>query len=172
MKYIILILLTCLFMAAEAQTTDKTALHKEVKNTLLFSYGGPGIYFSAVYERHVMAKESYSAGLKAGIGTSFSAVLFPYELSLPFGAFFLYGGRNHHLDLSLNATAYILDQYNFQNNSNNKEVRFLYIPSLAYRFCKPSGGFTARLGVSPVINVNRITNTFAPWIDAGIGWSF
>ncbi len=169
---LLLIIITGLSVTAGAQSTDNTELRDKAKNGIHLSYGGSGIYFSTMYERHIITKEAWNAGLKAGIGSSFSSVLFPYEFSIPAGAFFLYGKGNHHLDLSANITAYLMDQYDYPKDRSYKEVRFLLAPSLAYRYQKPAGGFIGRFGVSPVFNFNKVKNSFAPWVDLSIGWGF
>jgi len=169
---LMLIFLMGLFVISNAQEKEALERQTEAKNVLYLSYGGPGIYFSAMYERHLLIRRNYHIGVKGGIGSSFSAVIFPAEFNIPLGAFFVYGKRMHHIDLSANVTCYMLDQYNYTENKNSKELKFLFIPSIVYRYQKPTGGFTTRAGISPVIHLNSVSHSFMPWVDVGVGWAF
>jgi hypothetical protein len=143
-----------------------------VKNAAYFSFGGPAIYYSLNYERTLVAKEKYSLGVKAGFGTNFSPVAFPDEFSIPLGVHFLYGKNKGHLDVSLNITNYFLQQYDYDSGAYSKELHLLYVPSIAYRFQKPEGGLMFRAGLSSIININPVTDSFVPWIDLSVGWAF
>lgn len=171
-KIILIIVLLHIYISGIAQEADIENTPVEAKNAVNISYGGAGIFFSAIYERHVIAGQGYNFGIKGGIGSSFSAALFPHEFSFPVGAFFLYGKGRHHLDVSMNVTSYLLEQYSYVEDKTNKELRLLYVPSVCYRFQKPEGGFTGRFGISPVININGVTNSFMPWVDVSLGWAF
>lgn len=143
-----------------------------VKNTVYCSFGGGGVFFSLNYERHLIVHHQYTWGVKGGLATSFSSVLFPSEFSIPLGSYFLYGKKNSHLDLSFSLTSYLLQQYDHNKDENYKELKLLCTPSVAYRYQKKSGGFTARFGFSPIIYFNSIRHSVMPWIDISIGWTF
>lgn len=163
------VLLTCFSIGQERQISTTTP---QALNAVYLSYGGPGIFFSTIYERQLINGNNYNIGVKGGIGTSVSSVLFPHEFNFPLGIFFLYGKRKHHLDVSANLTSYLLEQYNYAADKSKKELRLLYVPSVCYRYQKPNGGFMGRIGFSPVFNRNDVTNTFMPWIDVSVGWAF
>jgi hypothetical protein len=171
-RFFLLIALINIVILSEAQEYDQAKEPLRAKNSVYASAGGPGIYFSVIYERHIIIKKKYSLGIKGGIGTSFSSVLFPGEFNFPIGILFLYGKKNSHLDFSLNVTNYLLKQYDFHDENSETEIRLLFVPSIAYRYQKPEGGFMAKIGFSPVIHFNSVTNTYTPWIDIGIGWAF
>jgi len=173
MKRILLVItLIGLMVNTKSQEKHENVTSSVSKNSVYASAGGAGIYFSLIYERRLLLKEKYSVGIKGGIGTSFSSVLFPQEFNFPLGAFFLYGKRNNHLDISLNVSNYLLEQYDPQKDQNIKELKLLFVPSVSYRFQKPKGGFMARLGFSPIINFNSVTSSISPWIDISVGWAF
>ena len=173
MKNIYLTLIfTGLFISLNAREMETGNTPPEARNAISISYGGGGMYFSLIYERHLIRKESYNIGVKGGMGTSFSSVLFPGEYNISVAAFFLYGKRMHHLDFSANVTGYFLNQYNYTEDETNKELRLLYIPSICYRYQKQEGGFVARAGISPIFNFNAVTNSFTPWVDVSVGWAF
>jgi len=161
-----------LTVSAHSQSSKKEDDTGNANNAVYASLGGPSIYLSAIYERHMLIKPNYSLGVKGGVGSSFSAVLFPEELSFPIGIFFLYGSKKGHLDMSLSAVPYILQQYDNVRERSYKEARLLYVPSLAYRYQKRTGGFIGRAGISSVINRNRVSTTWTPWIDLSLGWAF
>lgn len=173
MKRILLIItLIGLILSVKSQEKQEDIAQSIAKNAAYASAGGAGIYFSLLYERQLFIKEKYSVGIKGGFGTSFSSVLFPQEFNIPLGVFFLYGKKNSHLDISLNGSNYLLDQYDPQKDKNFKELKLLFVPSVAYRFQYPEGGFMARFGFSPIINFNSVTNSISPWIDISVGWAF
>jgi len=173
MKRTLLILIFIFFISpVKGQEISKENNSVIAKNNVYASLGGPGIYFSLIYERIVLNDKKFSLGIKGGIGTGLSSVLFPDEFNFPIGVYFLYGKRNSHLDLSMNVTSYLLQQYDYTKDNNYKELRLLVVPSVSYRYQKPEGGFLLRAGFSPIININSITNSFVPWIDISIGWSF
>jgi hypothetical protein len=125
-----------------------------------------------MYERELLAGNSFSTGVKGGVGLSFSSVLFPSEFSIPVGGYFLYGKRKSHLDLSINISNYILQQYDYEDSSDYKELRVLIIPSIVYRYQKPEGGLLFRTGLSAIMNFNSVSNSFSPWVDLSVGWAF
>lgn len=169
-----LLFLTFLFLiiSGNSQEVIKANDFQVAKNSVIASVGGAGVYYSILYERQVFSKEKYSIGVKGGIGSSFSPVLFPNEFNFPVGAFFLYGKKNSHLDLSISLTSYILQQYDFENSKNSNEYRLLSVPSIAYRYQKKNGGLIGKIGFCAIINFNSVTNSFVPWLDVGVGWAF
>jgi len=171
-RFFLLLALINIVIIAKPQEYEQSNDPVQAKNSIYASAGGPGIYFSAIYERHIIFKNNYSLGVKGGVGTSFSSVLFPGEFNFPIGILYLYGKKNSHLDISLNATGYILKQYDYQEENYNHELRWMFVPSIGYRYQKREGGFVAKIGFSPVIHFNSVTNTYTPWIDIGIGWAF
>jgi hypothetical protein len=169
----LLIIVFFLFVTSlNSQSFSREGGGEGVKNTAYFSFGGPAIYYSLNYERHLVVKEKYSLGLKAGFGTNFSPVAFPDEFSIPLGVYFLYGKKKGHLDVSFNITNYFLQQYDYDSGAYSKELHLLYVPSIAYRFQKPEGGLMFRAGLSSIININPVTDSFVPWIDISVGWAF
>lgn len=141
-------------------------------NSVYFSIGGAGIYNSLNYERTFVYTNKYSAGVKVGIGSSFSPALFPNEFMIPVGGYFLFGKKNSHIDLSFCATNYFLEQYDYSDDKNYKELKLLLVPSVAYRFQKSRGGLIGRIGFSPIINFNKKRNPGSPWLDVSLGWAF
>lgn len=171
-RILLLITLMGFIVCAKSQEKYEEITSSVAKNAAYASAGGAGIYFSLIYERQLFLKEKYSAGIKGGIGTSFSSVLFPQEFNFPLGVYFLYGKRNNHLDISLNVSNYLLEQYDPQKDQNTKELKLLFVPSVAYRYQKPGGGFMARVGFSPIMNFNSVTSSISPWVDISVGWAF
>lgn len=160
----------------DATGSDPSTFKKDTgtyaPNSVYLSFGGPAIYFSLIYERQLLIEKNYSFGVKGGIGSTFSSVLFPHEFSLPVGAFFLYGKRKHHLDLSFSVSNYLIEQYEYLENETRRELKLLLVPSAGYRFQDKEGGLILRAGISPLINFNFMTDTFTPWVDLSVGWSF
>ncbi len=150
---------------------NENRISSSASNGVYISYGGPGIYFSMTYERLLLAGNSYCAGAKAGLGTSFSPAIRP-EFSVPVGGFFLYGKRNSKLDLGLALSGYFMRQYDYELNKQTMELQPLIIPTLGYRYQKSAGGLIIRAGLASVIHLNKITHVFSPWVDLSIGYAF
>lgn len=171
-KYILTTIMFFTIYTIYSNNTRQSFETEYALNSVYFSVGGAGIYNSLNYERTLIFTDKYSAGVKIGVGSSFSAVLFPNEFTVPVGAYFLFGKNNSHIDFSFCATNYILEQYNYSDNKNYKELKLLLVPSLAYRYKKSEGGFIGRIGFSPIINIDKKRNPAAPWFDVSIGWAF
>lgn len=167
-----LILLVSIIICIKAQQKNDTRDHARVKNAIYLAYGGAGIYFSLMCEHQLIKTDNMHVGAKAGIGTSFSLVLFPSEYNFPVGAYILYGNNKGHIDFSMCLTNYLLEQYDYTNDLTYHELKILMIPSIGYRFQKKQGGVMFKAGVSPIINFNKTTNGVAPWLDVGVGWGF
>ena len=171
-KGIVILILLISFIYSRAKSSPVMASDPVTKNAVYFSFGGAGFYYSINYERQFVVGKNYYLGVKGGIGTSFSSVLFPHEFSIPTGIFFLYGKNRSHLDISMNLSGYFLEQYDYFEDRHYKKLSLLFVPSVVYRYQKPGGGFMGRAGISPVINVNKVSNSFTPWIDLSLGWAF
>lgn len=168
----ILLLLLSIFISLKSQKMNETNNEAGVKNAIILSYGGSGIYFSLMYEHQLIQTDNMQIGAKAGVGTSFSSVLFPFEFNVPVGVTFLYGKNNSHIDFSMCFTNYLMEQYNYEKEKRHHELKFLITPSVGYRFQKKQGGIMFKAGISPIINFNKTTNVIIPWLDVGVGWGF
>ena len=169
---ILLIFLISFVTCTKAQQENETRDHADVNNTFYLAYGGAGIYFSLMYERHLIKTDNIHVGAKAGMGTSFSSVLFPSEFNFPVGAYIFYGKNKGHIEFSLSMSNYLLEQYDYAEDQTIRTLKNLIVPSLGYRFQKKQGGVMFKAGVSPIINFNKTTNVVTPWLDVGIGWGF
>jgi hypothetical protein len=141
-------------------------------NAVLLSFGGGGVYASLAYERLLVILPAWSLGVKAGFGTTVSSAFSPPEISIPLGGYALYGKGNSKLDLGLSFTGYIMWQYDFEATGRYAELQPLIVPSVAYRFQKPEGGFIFRAGLCSMIHLNHLAPTYSPWIDLGVGYGF
>ncbi len=169
---ILLTFLISFVTCTKAQQENETRDHADVNNTIYLAYGGAGIYFSLMYERHLIKTDNIHVGAKAGIGSSLSSVLFPSEFNVPVGAYILYGKNRSHIDFSMCFTNYLLEQYDYEKDKRYNELKLLIIPSLGYRFQNKPGGFMFKAGLSPIIHFNETTNVIAPWLDVAVGWGF
>ena len=159
-------------LPVQSQVSNRDAEAPVARNSISASFGGAGIYYALNYERLLFQHRKISIGARAGIGTDFSSALFGRELSLPVGAFILYGKKNSRMELSLCLTNYLMDQYDYAEDRDKRAYRALLVPSFGYRYQKSAGGFTARIGFSPVINLHKSSGPAMPWIDLGVGWAF
>ena len=142
------------------------------RNSLLAGFGGSGIYTSIMYERSIIQTGRFQFGAKGGVGFSPLKLSFPREWNFPVGIFLIYGENNHHPDLSLNVASLFIQQYDLETGVTFGEYNALFIPTLAYRFQKPTGGVTLKFGLSPVFYFNSVRTSIVPWFELGAGWSF
>lgn len=159
-------------LSAKGQTSLTEEKAPPARNAILGSFGGPGLYFSVIYERHLVSSNKVNFGLRAGLGSSFSSVLFSDEFNVPLGVFLLLGKNKNHVDLSVNMSPYVLSQSNLPTREKTKELKVLFIPSIAYRYQPKAGGFVGRIGFSPVFYFNPVSDSLMPWVDLSVGWAF
>jgi hypothetical protein len=171
MKNIVFLIILLFSMEIKGQSPADPQ-EGSARNSILAVFGGSGIYTSLVYERCLVRTGDFQYGAKAGVGFSPFSLTFPHEYNVPAGIFLIYGPKNHHADLSLNVSNMLIRQYDLTTEVSYREYRVLFVPALAYRYQKPSGGFTGKIGISPVIYFNRIQTTISPWFELGGGWAF
>jgi hypothetical protein len=159
-------------LSAKGQTSLTEETGPPAQNVLLGSFGGPGLYFSVIYERHWVSSKKVNLGFRAGLGSSFSSLLFSDEVNVPLGVFLLWGKDKNHLDFSINMTPYLLSQAHLPSREKTRELKVLWVPSIAYRYQPKAGGFVGRIGFSPVFYFNQVSDTLMPWVDISVGWAF
>ena len=159
-------------LPVQSQEANRDAKAPAARNAIYASFGGTGIYYALNYERLLVQQRAICIGARVSVGTDFSSALFGQEFSLPVSAYILYGKKKGRLELGLGLTNYFLDQYDYSEDRNKKAYRALFVPSIGYRYQKKAGGFMAKVGFSPVINLGKASQSALPWIDLGIGWVF
>ena len=146
-------------------------ISKIKRNSIYFEAFGQGLYnsfsFDRLYNVDKKIKTSFSAGL--------TIIPHPelFVLGVPVSYNYLFGQKNHHLELGIGFTAMYLRQgriiasegyidnnglpqtNNFEGYSN--DFYSFFTPKIGYRFQKTNGGLFLRLTLTPPIaGINKI----------------
>lgn len=171
-KSIVSILFVATFLSAVAFGESAAEESSPAKNSVFTSFGGASVYYSVNYERLVYEIGDFDFAARAGVGTSFSSVLYPSDINFPFGISVSYGKKGHKISGGLSSAIHLLDQYDFEEDSESVESRLLFSPSLGYKFRPSDGGMFINAGFTPLVYFNSISTTASPWIQVGVGWTF
>jgi hypothetical protein len=141
------------------------------RNSIYLEAFGQGLYNSFSYDRLYNVDKKIKTSFTAGL------TIIPHPellvLALPISYNYIFGQKNHHLELGIGFTAMylregqidaseeytdnngIIEQNNFIGHTNNFYSYFT--PKLGYRFQKPSGGLFLRLTLTPPFaGINKI----------------
>ena len=155
------------------------------RNSIYLEAFGQGLYnsfsFDRLYNVDKKIKTSFSAGL------TIIPVPELFVLGVPVSYNYLFGKKNHHLELGFGFTAMYLRQgriiaaegyidnnglsqtNNFVGHSN--EFYSFFTPKIGYRFQKPSGGLFLRLTLTPPIaGINKIGDVKGGKYNSG--WTY
>ncbi len=162
------------------QAESKAVLPK--RNTVYFEVFGQGLYNSFSYDRLYRLDKKVKTSFTAGLTLIPARELF--VLGAPVSYNFIFGQKNHHLELGLgftlmylregrvNASEGYTDQngvnqtYNYLGHSNN--FYSFFTPKIGYRFQKPTGGFFMRVALTPPIaGINRLGGMKGGKYDTG-----
>lgn len=148
----------------------------EKKNALYLEMGGNAYIYSVNYERILYQKNSMKLGARFGISVlpekNFNHVD-PIPV-LPLEMLAIFGNSNHHVETGIGFTPFLTHEYydyvGSRDNSNSR-LRLGAATSLriGYRYQKPKGGFIARIGFMPILNLDGF---LIPWGGISIGKSF
>jgi len=153
------------------------------RNTLFLEVGGQSLYASISYDRLFRMDKKTKTSVTCGLA------LLPLKgyffISTPISYNFLFGQKNHHLELGPGLT-FISESY------NNRTYSLLYFsPKIAYRFQRPTGGLFFRFSFVPTMfgvenySIRRSTDLYYNsiiynpdndglnwWFGLGVGWTF
>lgn len=130
-----------------------------------FGIGGSGPIFSVNYDRR-FAKKLNGLGFTAGLG--FFGQTGASIFSIPASINYLFGPKNHFLELAAGATFLTASLDAFDTNNNDTESVFIGHVNLGYRYQPANGGFFARTGVSPLFAAGGYVTSYY----LGLGYSF
>ena len=159
---------------------DNTSKENIERNTIYAEAFGQGFCWSLNYDRLINLDKkvinSYSIGLvyvpesiEFGDGTYYG---------IPVSYNWLFGKKNHHLELGLGLTSLIVNPY-WNDFSTNYYVYFT--PKLGYRFQRPQGGVFFRATATPMVDIlnartdkseNKTYRNFSTFNNvAGLGYA-
>ncbi len=144
------------------------------RNSIYFEAFGQGLYnsfsFDRLYNVDKKIKTSFSAGLTIIPHPEF------FVLGVPVSYNYIFGQKNHHLELGLGITAMYLRQGQINASESVTDINGVtktndyigyknnfytyFTPKIGYRFQKNSGGLFLRLTLTPSIaGINSIGGT-------------
>ncbi len=181
-RSILLLLLTTstLFSFAQDNQDKKNSPVKQFFTEM----GGPGIMFSANFDTRFSAKNHLGLGTRVGIGFTIKDGGGYYDVNgnwyensirtiptLPFGINYLFGKGNspHTFEVGAGAT-FLFQQVDILTyGSHRGESYFMGHFDFMYRRQPVNGGFSWRIGFTPLINT---AGDIVPFGAAGFGFSF
>ena len=137
--FLLCLLTICLNNISQEKTKDFALTFDLLGNSGLYSLNG---------EYKIGKINNYQVNARAGFG--YSKINGFEFLGIPLGLNLLTGTKNHHLELGL-GTSYIMGTSHIFIKTGNyisSEGIFL-IPSIGYRFDKPTGGLIFKVYYSP-----------------------
>ena len=174
MKLIILSITCCFYFSSFAQTTNKVA-----NQSFYAELGGPGILFSANYDTR-FKKSPFGLGGRVGlgfvsgyfqefdnngqlIGRDRSVPTVPVQINYLFGK----PSSVNALEIGAGVT-YIGKKLDILNFYNDDRTQFLGTASFMYRRMPKEGGFSWRIGFTPLIAKSYIQ----PFGAVSVGYNF
>ena len=174
-----------LFVAVCCLTTNLFSQNTKPATVKQFytEMGGPGILFSANFDTRFNSEKKLGLGLRAGIGFTIKTndeTIDQYGNyitrvrtipTLPVGINYLFGKETspHTFEVGAGATFMFQKTRMLNYDSHQKEGSFLGFFTFMYRRQPVNGGFTWRMGFTPMINT---AGDIVPFGAAGIGYSF
>ncbi len=169
-----LFFLAFLFCTLSAESQDTLVLNRPMaRNTVYLEVFGQGLFNSLSYDRILFPE--FRVKHSATIGLTFiPPISYMQVVAVPVSYNFIFGQRNHHLELGLGFTPmifkeigiqssfYVEDQQGNQVLKNEKfdnvNLFFYLTPKIGYRFQKPEGGFFFRATLTPPVAGINIWN--------------
>jgi hypothetical protein len=167
-----------LICSLSAKSQDTLILnHPMARNTIYLEVFGQGLFNSLSYDRILFPE--FRVKHSANIGLTFiPPISYMQVVAVPVSYNFIFGQRNHHLELGLgftpmifkeigiNSSFYVQDQIGNQTLENEKidniNLLFYLTPKIGYRLQKSDGGFFFRATLTPPIagiNIWRYSST-------------
>ncbi|HEY4798036.1 MAG TPA: hypothetical protein VII99_03065 [Bacteroidia bacterium] len=136
----------------QAQVSQNDTLPK--RNTFYFEALGQGILYSLAFDRLLSFHEKYNTSWSAGFTFIPPASNVDMLLGAQGSYNFLFGKKNHHLELGLGLNV-LLDSYNLVSaagqNEHFKDVYSYFTPKVGYRYQRPKGGVFFRVTLTPEV---------------------
>jgi hypothetical protein len=141
------------------------------RNTVYIEAFGQGLYNSFTFDRLYHTDKKIKTSVSAGITLVPTSELF--VLAIPVSYNFLFGEKNHHLELGIGLTAMYLREGNIStqasyidksgtmvtvNSIGHSDNFYSFVtPKIGYRFQRPAGGLFLRVTFTPPLaGINRL----------------
>lgn len=152
-------------LKSNGTTDNRKVVTDRPPQAVYFGIGGSGITFSVNYDRR-FGKRLNGLGFSTGLG--FFGLTGTNLFTIPASLNYLFGKKNHFLELAAGATLAIGSSENFFDGTSTTGSTVIGHINLGYRYQPAIGGFFARAGISPLfIEGDYITSYYL-----GLGYSF
>lgn len=146
-------------------SADRKIVTDRPPQAVYFGIGGSGITFSVNYDRR-FGKRLNGLGFSTGLG--FFGFAGTSLFTIPASLNYLFGKKNHFLELAAGATLAIGTSQDFFNGSSTSGSTVIGHINLGYRYQPANGGFFARTGISPLF----FQGDYLTFYYLGLGYSF
>lgn len=170
-KNILIFTCTCLFFTSNSNKllAQKASVDPELKrNSLFIEFGGQGKYTSLNIDRLFRIDKKVKSSFRFGLISNPFDRKNKFVFGVPISYNFIFGQKNHHLELGLGLTALYRSQKNITfydktyNQFGEQKINTLYgsqesfsvtlHPKIGYRYQKPTGGFFFQANISPALS--------------------
>jgi hypothetical protein len=173
MKKFLVLFLALIAMSGYSQYKEQPSPIK--RNTVYFEFFGQGLYDSFTFDRLLHTERKIRHSFSLGLTIVPSPELMVWALPVSYN--FIFGQKNHHLELGFGFTPMYIKLNKIQaseafydNPSGiqttvdyigyRREFYSFFTPKIGYRFQKPEGGLFMRVTFTPpVAGINRIGDT-------------
>lgn len=142
--------------------------------------GGPGILFSANFDTRFVPGKQVGLGMRVGLGFTIQDSYYDninddYSVrtvgNLPIGINYLFGKETspHTFEVGAGATILFKKTSILNYNGNEKRGNLMGYFQFMYRRQPINGGFTWRIGFTPLINT---AGDIVPFAAGGLGYTF
>ena len=148
----------------------KNSLFK-FRNTIHVEAGGHGLLYSVNYERLLINHSSFKTGAQLGISyypkqTGIRDIWIPLVINE------LFTISNHHIEFGLGHVFIREASRDLENNPREWFWSGTFTGRLGYRYQKPSGRITYRIGFTPFLEYEQKYFEFHPSGGLAIGYNF
>ncbi len=169
----------CFLMFTTLKAQEKNSSKTQVYNISYFAeIGGPGVFFSANFDKRFKPNERLGFGYRVGLGFTlvddYSGINYNYRTTtiptIPIGVNYLFGKPNSPNTFEVGAGVTVLTKKaSILNYNDYTEGNLLGHFEFMYRRQPVDGGFSWRIGITPIINTD---GDIFPFAAIGLGFSF
>lgn len=164
------LLITCFVLISLSHQTSMAQDMKTftARNAVYVELFGTGGVYSLNIDRIILESRSVTYGLRAGAGI-YGDDFDVRKLSV--GAYGLTGANSHHAEFGVGGVWG--NRRNPVKTESPEENRFHFVPTVGYRYQKPTGGLLFRASFTPFIPLtSESPKHLFPWGGLSIGTSF
>ena len=167
MKQYLITIITVLLTSSLGLKAQQDTVKRE--KYLYLSAGAPTIYAGMSYEHQMYQFKNILILPRVGFGMNIFKPSFGKEYNFHTGITTLTGNQKHKLEVGIGLIHYLMQQFDFDNDKNTIKYKPIIYSLLGYRYNMINKPISLKIAFTPIIALNKDTNTFFPLIDIGIG---